>query len=289
MTGDISVEFYNIYTVKFDIDLRGYEYFTDAQLRLRISRLNTNRTMNEMITEDQIDVKFLIAAENYYGEIYKRFVTSKRLRSDSISEMVTFNVTKAVEWWLDFNENNLTNVITFELHIRCSHTLSEGTKFIPNFQLFSRSEGDARLVITTYRKEAGISESTELESTSSRRRKRYDVNSGLTFCNTNQIECCLNAMEINFERDFNWTWVLKPKQIAFNYCSGECPLRWGKSTRHSQLLERFRARVKHNPAAAAEPCCVPNQYLSVTLAIFLNGVHRIALLEDIIATSCACR
>lgn len=288
------MEFFNIYTIKFDLDLRNYDYFTDAQLRLRVSRLITNRTMAQG-TEDQIDVKFLIAAENYYNEIYKRYITSKRLRPDTIrSEMLIFNVTKAIGWWLDFNKKNQTNEITFELHIRCSHTLPEGATFAPNFQFFARSDKDARLVITTYKEEASLSDqdsedqdTADQDSGSNRRRKRYSVNSGLTFCNPNQIECCLNSLEINFERDFNWTWILKPQQIAFNYCSGECPLRW--STRHSQLLQRFRARVKQNPAAAAKPCCVPNEYLPVALGIFLNGVHRIDVLEDIVATSCACR
>lgn len=267
--------------MKFPIDLRDKYAISDAQLRLKKSRFIASN--GNGVTEDQVDLTFIMDLEDdlNYGEPYRRFVTSERLGADSKSEILTFNVSKALEWWLDFSTGNKTGDITFEIHIRCSRTLQNGALYTPNFQFFTESDKDARLVITTYQRKDVPG--------GNGRKKRSAPSRGVTFCNPNQIECCLNELEIDFKRDFNWTWILRPKRIEFNYCSGECPLRWGHSTRHSQLLEEFRSRVQKNPAAAAEPCCVPNTYLSVTLAIFLNGVHRLDLLEDIVATSCACR
>ena len=269
--------------MKFHIDLRDKDIISDAQLRIRKSRLVTGTANANM--EDQVDLMFVMYLEGdlYYGEPYKRFVTSKRLRANSGSEMLTFNVSKVLEWWLNFT-NNKTGDITFEMHIRCSRTLQSGGLYTPNFQFLTKSDEDARLVITTYRRKAAADTAGE-----SSRKKRSAANGGVTFCNSDQLECCLNELEIDFERDFNWTWILRPKRIEFNYCSGECPLRYGKSNRHSQLLEQYRVMVGKNPAAAAKPCCVPNTYLPVTLLIYLDGDHRMDLLEDIIATSCSCR
>ena len=279
------MDFYDIFAVKFSINMTGRRFITDARLSLIMSRTNVS---SEILQDrphpfdDRMDVKLITRPDNYFGEDYKRFITFMTLPANSIDGRLTINVTEAIGWVLELTSGNSIE-IKFEMHIRCSQTLPEGTTFIPNFQLFSGSNSRAALLTIS-----------TLQSTPSftnvRRRKRgFDINSQLTFCTANQLECCLNRLEINFERDFNWTWVIKPKQIAFNYCSGECPLRWGTETRHSQFLELYRSMVKKNPAAAAEPCCVPNRYLSVNLAVFLEGEHSMNLLEDIIATSCACR
>jgi hypothetical protein len=279
------VDFYSSYRVKFHVDLSNKDFVSNAQLRLKKSRLTTGEV--NAIMEDQIDLKILTKPDNYYDEFLPRFVTSERVRYDSLGEVLIFNVSQAIAWWAGFNKRDQSNKILFEIHIHCTHTLPKGVRYAPNLQFFSNSDQDARLVITTYQSRTTFSDDDDENS----RRKRHSSTSErrLEFCNPDQIECCLSELPINFVRDFNWTWIIRPREVRFNYCKGECPLRWAKTTRHSELLERFRVRVQKNPAAAAEPCCVTNRFRSLTLLVFVDGKYRFDLLEDIISAGCACR
>lgn len=280
--GDLSVDFYDIYTLAFDVDLRDREFVTNAQLRLTKMHLFPKE---EYPFDDRLDVKLLVKPENYYDEYLSHYATTKLLSYDNKDELLVIDITKDIAWWLDNSEaaGKSNTELKFEIHLHCSQTLPNGTSFVPNFQFVTESSGDSQLVVKTYR--------------SKHRRKRQDQeetegednNNVVEFCEQEQFECCLNELKVNFKKDLNWTWIVKPKEVAFHYCSGECPINWGQSTEHAQYLDRYRSRVEKNPVAAAKPCCVPNTYRSLTVATYLQGVHNVTLLEDIVVTSCACR
>lgn len=285
------MDFYNSYNFTFLIDLRGKDFITDAKLQLKKSLLYYNSMSSEdrIVNKDRVDVYFITRpTANYFGgEHYPRFTTAAFLDPADLNGLAVFNVTNAIIWWLEMQEHAISHMgeIEFEIFIRCPQPLTHGMGFIPNFQFFTESHNEGRLVITTYQDKANA-----LGFTEHARRKRQDINDDLTFCVQDQLECCLERLRINFRRDFNWTWVIMPKEIAFNYCSGECPVEWGRlATKHAQLLDLLRYRAQRNPAAAPEPCCVPNSYLSVPLAINLRGTRSMELLEDFVATTCACR
>lgn len=285
-----SVDFYNTYKAKFYIDLRGKDYIANAQLHLRKSFLNSNTLPeNRVVQKDRVDIFFITRPNDYYGEELRQFVQSVVLDPNDISGLTTINITNPIHWWLQIQENAVSHMgeIHFELNIKCPQPLTNGVHFIPNFQFFTESQlaNEGQLVITTYKgRNRGAGGSNEHN-----RQKRQTSNNGLTFCTPTEFECCLNEMTINFKRDFNWTWVITPKEIPFNYCSGACPVHWGGSSDHAQLLEIYRSRPQRNPTAAPEPCCVPNSYAPITLGYYLKGVYKMKVFDDIVATSCACR
>lgn len=279
------MDFYNAYRIKFQVDLSNKDFITNAQLRLKKSFLQLTEQSLEAIQrsqKDRVDVRLVSRPENYDGEEKHVYITMQFLAVDDINGLAIFNVTEAVVLWLEFPTHSLSHMGELELDVRlrCPQPLTHGATFVPNFQFFESSNNDGLLVLTTYKKKNGNQPT---------RQKRQDINSDLTFCNENQVECCLIRFRVNFERDFNWTWVIRPKEIAFNYCKGECPIKWGLSTVHAQFLDVLRYRARHNPTAAPEPCCVPNTFADIPLAIIVRGRFSMQNLEDIVATSCACR
>ena len=263
----------------FNVDLQDREFVTNAQLRLTKEAI----TKEGDPLDDQLDVKLLVKPENYYNEYLSHYVTTKLLSYDNNEKLLVIDITEDIAWWLDNGEYTKSNSeIKFEMHLHCSQTLPNGTSFVPNFQ-FATESRDSQLVVKTYQRESRRKrQGTEEE-------EEENNNIPVKFCGQEQLECCLNELRVHFKNDLNWTWILKPKEISFHYCSGECPINWGQSTEHAQYLDRFRSRVKKNPAASARPCCVPNTYRSLTVGTYLNNVHNVTVLEDIVATSCACR
>ena len=252
-----------------------------------------------MVQKDRIDIYLITRPENYYGEELRRFVKFALLDPDSINGLAVFDVTDEIKlWWQEDAKHAITRAgeIEFELGIRCPQPLTEGIEFIPNFQFFTGSSQDqeGQLVITTYDDNNGeISGGGEEDSEGARKKREEpseEPEKDLIFCAPEQSACCLNEMRINFLRDFNWTWVVRPLEITVNYCSGSCAVRWGLVNQHAQLLDIYRSRAQHNPTAAPEPCCVPNSYASVALGThFPPAEPSVQVLDDIVATSCACR
>ncbi len=275
--GDLSVDFYNVYTVKFDIDLSNREYITDAQLRLVKLPFESGN-----VQASRIDLFMVTQPENYFNEELFRHIGGEVHYSDSINGLAVFNVSSAIIRWLEAHPTSVKDEIKFEVRIRCTHPLTHS--FIPNVQLFEESS-QGLLVLTTY-KDINVNYPQPTSAPGPARFKREDINDGLTFCGPTEVHCCLTRFRIDFVRDFNWTWVY-PRDIAFNYCGGECPRRWQLSTLHAAFMDFFRAG--QNPTAAPEPCCVPNSYESLTLGLYLNGKKTFDYLQDLVATSCACR
>ena len=273
--GDLNVEFHNIYRVTFAFNLTDRDYITDAQLRLKRVPLEAGNIQNS-----RIDLFMVTRPENYFNEEYFRHITTV---FDRVGKMVIFNVSKAIISWLEDNPDCLSGEIKFEIRIRCAQPLPSGVRFVPSVQFFEESN-QGLLILTTYK---DINHQLEPDTVEAVRHKREDINAGLKFCGETEVRCCLTRFRIDFKRDFNWTWVIKPRDIAFNYCGGECPKLWKLSTEHAAFLDFFRA--KQNPTAAPEPCCVPNSYESLSLGLYLNRKLSFEFMEHLVATACACR
>ena len=281
-SGDSSVEFYNSYRIKFQVDLVKKDIITSAQLRMRKFFLQLNDTMQENVERDRhdrVDVRLITKPENYNGEEKHVHVTVGYLDVDHTGGMAVFNVTEAIIGWLNSPPHSVSHIGELELDIRlgCPQPLTNGNTFVPNYQFFENSDKDGMLILTTYQ---------EKNTSQNARRKRQDINTNLTFCNENQFDCCLKPFRINFSRDLNWTWIIRPREIAFNYCKGECPIIDGYSTGNAQFLHQLRSR---NPTAAPEPCCAANSFADIPVTVLINGNYSDRNLVDVVATSCLCR
>ncbi len=85
--------------------------------------------------------------------------------------------------------------------------------------------------------------------------------------------------------------------FEFNYCAGHCiyPLSQndGMAFYHSIFLAVFqldKLRSTVETAATPPPCCVPVEYSAIYLPIRDTAWNlKTILVEDIVATKCACR
>ncbi len=273
------MDFHNNYLVTFHVDLSDTQFITEAQLRLKKTLLDASQSLantNRVARKDRIDVFTVTEPANYGGNSLKEFVVSLFLDPRSSEEILVINVTDSIISWLK-NSGSPKGNVQFELTIRCPEPLAGGDTFLPNFQFFSESDKAGQLIITTYN-------GNEDGST---RRKRNARAINVT-CDSKNLDCCLESYTVNFHRDLNWTWVVRPPSVSFNYCSGQCPIRW-LDNRHSAHVQTLRARVKKNPAAAAEPCCIPNSFRPIHLVASINDKEVHMELNDVAATSCICR
>ena len=119
------------------------------------------------------------------------------------------------------------------------------------------------------------------------RRSRRQVTKEFCFANFT-TNCCVRNLTINFVEDLNWTWVLAPTEYDPNYCSGGCPYLWPSATLHAETLQTVKFL---NPAASAEPCCVPALLLPLTIIREDEDTGGLIFepLSEMIVDSCHCR
>ena len=259
--------------MKFKVNFTNADEIIKAELHLRKFHLYLNNTRKRS-PRDRVDVNLFTLPNDDFKDGKPDYITTQFLDADSISGLAVFNVTEAVSRWLETSDGKQSGEIVLDVVFRCPQDMAI---FVPNFQFFSDK---ATLLITT-------SQNNNEGLPSQRKKRQNDDDSDLPFCDSKKVTCCLKKFKINFEQHLNWTWVLYPKEMSFNYCAGLCPIS-EVSNFHSQFLGTLRTR-SNNPTAAGDPCCVPNTYRSRTIAMIVRGVFTHIKLPDIEATSCACR
>lgn len=191
---------------------------------------------------------------------------------------ISFDVTSAVRSWI---RNSSGEDLQFEVAVRCPQSLVTGLALPPNIEFLvssSKIDVNAQLVVALLR---------ERERKMERRQKRQiSVSSQHCIANPQEPNCCLRGLEINFKRDFGWTWVIAPQTFYPNFCEGLCPLVWPSASTSTSLLIRYR---QLNPTAAVEPCCATAVLKPLTLLLVVDGRIMLEELSDMIVESCVCR
>ena len=271
------MEFYNSYRINFEVDLDNKDFISTAQLRLKKFFLQLNDTMLENVRrarKDLVEVHLVTTPANYGGKEKHVFVTTEYLTLDYTSRVAVLNVTEAIILWLDLPPSSL---LELDIQIGCSGSLLNGSTLVPNYQFFEDSDNDGLLILRSYQKKNENKNNLE---------KKQDINEFLNFCKDNKSECCLTKYRINFELDLNWTWIARPKAIAFNYCKGDCSEETSFFTEHDKYLNAVSAK---NSTFTTKPCCVPNSYADVELVFYFGGKFYHQNLVDGVVTSCKCR
>ncbi|XP_062521620.1 transforming growth factor beta-2 proprotein-like [Corticium candelabrum] len=120
------------------------------------------------------------------------------------------------------------------------------------------------------------------------RRRRQTLDS--RFCKSlhpKNTNCCIRDFKLNLKKDLDWDWIVQPKVINVNQCSGLCPPTWADDANHTQIINQFRTL---NPAGSVAPCCTPKTFEDVEIMYF-NGISRrpvMGTLSNMIVTSCVC-
>lgn len=282
------------YQLKFDLDLQHKGEIFSAELRLYKlvqDDLDVGDTYRKTLY-DRVDVYLRLTDVPYnYGEDLLLFTTALNVEHTT-NGYVIFNVKKAIDEWIKLKHSQSGEII-LEVQIRPPEALAPGIAFAPSIQ-FVADNTTTQLVIRADKDELeSTGENTAITNLKDRHKRQSNVRTQYCRNNPDVPQCCLRLLEINFERDFNWTWIIFPKSIPFNYCSGVCPIGWAITGEHSKFLTllAIRSARLNNPVAAPNPCCVPNSFYSETIAIktLPEENPRIEVLENIVITSCVCR
>ena len=207
----------------------------------------------------------------------KIFVSARTLVLNDDKMWEEFAITEALQRCLT-NQPFKTEVhLELEIKLDPSRSLS----YIDPYNFFQNSVADltrtTQLVVFTV---------NEKDIEDAKRRKRQ-VSSDFCF-NNFTTNCCVRRLTINFHTDLNWTWVIFPEEYEPNYCSGDCPYLWPTATLHAENLQTVKLL---NPAASAEPCCVPAVLLPLTILWEDEATGALILepLSEMTVDSCICR
>ena len=207
----------------------------------------------------------------------KVFVTGRPIILNDGKMWEEFTITEALRQCL--NAQQYKTMLNLELEIKLDPSNPLDSNIDP-YAFFQNSV--ASLTNTT---QLVIFTVNERDVENARRRKRQ-VTKEFCFA-TNTSNCCVRNLTINFHEDLNWTWVIAPIEYTPNYCSGGCPYLWPSATLHAEALQTLKFL---NPAASAEPCCVPALLLPLTIIREDEAGNLIfEPLSEMIVESCHCR
>lgn len=217
------------------------------------------------------------------GRTSPRYLGNKFVRS-SIPDNVwlSFDVTETVKQWLSGKEE----FETFKLSQACSCNATENFKLsIAGFEIkrgdmqsiSKKSQNSPYLLIMSTPAERA----DHLQS--SRRKRALDVE----FCSTSEEKnCCVRRLYINFRKDLGWKWIHEPKGYYANVCMGPCPYIW--SLDNNQYTKVLALYNQHNPGASASPCCVPQVLEPLPIVYYLGRTPKVEQLSNMVVKSCKC-
>ena len=197
---------------------------------------------------------------------------------------ISFDISQALQRCLEEGSSELE----LEVVIKCPESLSSGIPFPPAIKFVTKPDeqlaNPAQLVVAFLQMQEA---ERNVRDSSGKVHKRQDpVDS--TYCLTNPSEpnCCLRELEIDFQQDLGWDFVLQPQSFHSNYCEGLCPAHWPAHSMSTTLLIKYK---EMNPTAAVKPCCVPAVLKPLVVLIVHNGIPQLEELTDVIVESCICR
>ena len=202
------------------------------------------------------------------------------------SALLLFDVTDAVQQWLHSSEDGVAaeNGI-FEVGVRSSHGDDHVRlqQLLGGLQVNQGEEGaDHHLFVVSH-------SPAEVALQSRRRMRRQLLDHRFCGSDAQQLSrlCCLRSFYVDFRRDLQWNWIMEPKGYYANYCRGDCPYLWADDTYHTTVTGLYHSR---NPTAAAQPCCVTKDLLSIiVLHRSKSGAPQVEELPGMVAASCKCR
>ena len=252
-----------------------------VQLQLYSKKASVVATNNKRGVNFPESVKvYQVIRKLISGTLTKKYMllAVKNVPSDS-EGYVSFNITSGIKNWLKSDPKHLG--LELEVVIDTPEMVDSGLLFPPAIT-FDVPEHKARLLVEV------LNEKENLDSHRKKRQTIEGINSEYCFNNPSEENCCIRSLTVNFKEDLGIDWIMHPKVYTFNYCNGQCrDPDWSAATRSTEFLIKIR---ENNPTAAAEPCCVAHDTVSMPLVVVNpEGRVEVMLISDMIVNSCICR
>ncbi|XP_055388166.1 uncharacterized protein LOC129616535 [Condylostylus longicornis] len=233
----------------------------------------------------------------------KIWLDSKKIEIDTRGQTrrwLEFDVTKAVETWVNGEQENLG------LEIQCDKCHLYGAKIID----------DSYAMINNKNEENKFSEKLDTDFNpilniigqvgGIKREKRshqyhHNTNSGTsstpnnvdrrkrkTECYEGNTRCCRHSMEVVFKEIKDFSFIIQPKIFDAGYCRGRCPPRYNPAHHHAVLQSLI---WKKDRSKAPRPCCAPSKLVELeVLHIDENDSTKLKVSRwnDMKVIECAC-
>lgn len=145
---------------------------------------------------------------------------------------VTFDITNAVQAWV---ANPSTNY-GLEIEVSSGQCGQLSQAKLGDSALFSGFLQASTAIQIDYRPVLFVSSAHPMADSSGARRRRQTLDED--YCESlepGQPNCCLHSFELDLVNDLGWNWILEPRTIYLNQCSGECPLSWAEEANYTQV------------------------------------------------------
>ncbi|KAK5862829.1 hypothetical protein PBY51_018187 [Eleginops maclovinus] len=265
-----------------------------VKAELRIFRLQNHVAR---VSEQRIELYQILGHKDLTSPT-QRYIDSKVVRTQTEGEWLSFDVTEAVNEWLNHRDRN--SGFKISLHCPCCTFVPSNNYIIPNKseELEARFAGiddsfghSVDLKLPKHRSRAPhlllmLLPSYRLESQSQHTNHRAKRALDAAYCSRNvQDNCCLRSLYIDFKKDLGWRWIHEPKGYEANFCAGACPYLWSADTQHSKVLGLYNTI---NPEASASPCCVSQDLEPLTILYYIGKTPKIEQLSNMKVKSCKC-
>ncbi|XP_075961513.1 transforming growth factor beta-2 proprotein [Anarhichas minor] len=299
----ISPTHFNPYFRRLTFDVSSMEKNASnlVKAELRIFRLQNH---GARVSEQRIELYQILGHKDLTSPT-QRYIDSKVVRTQTEGEWLSFDVTEAVNEWLNHRDRN--SGFKISLHCPCCTFVPSNNYIIPNkseelearfagiddsfihnvdLKVSRRRRHSTRaphlllMLLPSYRLES--QSQSQYQHTSHRSRRALDA----AYCSRNvQDNCCLRSLYIDFKKDLGWRWIHEPKGYEANFCAGACPYLWSADTQHSKVLGLYNTI---NPEASASPCCVSQDLEPLTILYYIGKTPKIEQLSNMKVKSCKC-
>ena len=245
------------------------------------------RGMNQ---DETVKVFRVMAKHSDDGWVKKHVLLAVKNVPSEDEGFVSFNITSGIKDWLQQQDQSQMD-LELAVLIDTPQSVDTGATF-PSTIIFdvpsptNKDANSARLLVER------LNEKERLDSILKRRRRRYlqqtsNIDNEHCFNNTNETNCCIKELTVNFHEDLGMDWIIFPLSFTPNYCKGQCiNPNWPTATNSTYYLIKLR---QSNPTAAPEPCCVAHDLQPLTVLMALNGEVIVNEIPDMITNSCICR
>ena len=258
------------------------DVIASAELRLWYHILNREALRPQ--DKQRISIYHILKAKSdtYYGEDPIFFCTRALVSLDR-DGYVSFNITRAIKQWSD-ELGVVSGSFYLEVDVENLQSVDDSG------QLVFRPPA-IRVAYTDI--EGRYSKTTQLVlrahlSDEQRRRRQGGGRIDPSCSAMASRNCCKRDLVLDIHRDLNWYWVLRPRTLPINFCSGLCSLNWPTATYHT-LLSLVYSAQQENPTGSPNPCCVPDKFASLPFLIFNGTTLELISIDDISIESCMCR
>ena len=269
--------------LRFDLNLSSKYIVSSVELRLWYHIID--RDSVQLQDKQRITISHIVKREDdtYHGEDPTFYCTraSVSLKQDGY---VSFNITNAIKQWMDVAESGVGRFY-LEVRVEKLQSMDESGQLVfppPAVKVaYTDREGSysktTQLVLRVY-------------SADDKRRGRRQVGGRVDpSCSAARTRnCCKRNLVLDIHRDLRWSWVLRPRILPVNFCSGLCSLNWPTAT-YNTLLTLVYSSQQGNPTGSPTPCCVPDKFASIPFLIFNGTIIELVSIDDISIASCICR